>query len=96
MEKERRIWPPGEALIFDDALEHEVHNDTGEVRVVLFVDFLRPCRWPINWLNRLLVFATRFSLLVQNARRNHACWEKNFCAQKAAGIGNYSGRNPLH
>lgn len=85
VDTERRYWTPGEALVFDDALEHEVHNDTNEVRVVLFVDFLRPCHWPIGWLNRLLVFAARFSPLVQNARRNQARWEQGFYAQESAG-----------
>ncbi len=84
VDTERRFWQPGETLIFDDALEHEVHNDTDEVRVVLFVDFLRPCRWPISWLNRLLVYAARFSPLVQDARRNQARWEKGFYAQEPA------------
>lgn len=84
VDTERRFWQPGEALIFDDALEHEVHNDTGEVRVVLFVDFLRPCRWPINWLNRFLVFAARFSPLVQDARRNQTRWEQKFYTDKKA------------
>jgi aspartyl/asparaginyl beta-hydroxylase (cupin superfamily) len=75
---EHRHWQPGEVLIFDDALEHEVHNDTDGIRVILFVDFLRPCRWPINWLNRLVVFAARFSPLVQNVRRNQERWEQEF------------------
>lgn len=75
---ERRYWEPGGALIFDDALNHEVHNDTTGVRVVLFVDFLRPCRWPIGWLNWLVVFAARFSPLVRNAQRNQARWERKF------------------
>jgi len=78
---EHRYWQPGEVLIFDDALEHEVHNDTDDIRVVLFVDFLRPCRWPINWLNRFVVFIARYSPLVQDARRNQENWEKKFYKQ---------------
>lgn len=80
VDNERRHWAPGEVLVFDDALEHEVHNDTEGVRVVLFVDFLRPCRGPIGWLNRLLVFAARFSPLVRGASRNQARWERDFYA----------------
>ncbi|NOX76572.1 MAG: aspartyl/asparaginyl beta-hydroxylase domain-containing protein [Gammaproteobacteria bacterium] len=75
---EHRHWQPGEVLIFDDALNHEVHNDTNDIRIVLFVDFLRPCRWPINWLNRFVVFAARYSPLVQDARRNQENWERKF------------------
>ncbi len=78
---ERRFWQPGEVLVFDDALEHEVHNDTDGERVVLFIDFLRPCAWPISWLNRLLVFAAGYSPLVRDARRNHERWEKGFYAK---------------
>lgn len=78
VEDQRRHWRPGQVLIFDDALEHEVHNDTDGVRVVLFLDFLRPCRWPVSWLNRFIVFAARFSPLVQNARRNQERWEQRF------------------
>jgi beta-hydroxylase len=78
VENERRYWQAGEVLIFDDALEHEVHNDTDEVRVILFVDFLRPCRWPVSWLNRALVFAARFSPMVRSASRNQRRWEREF------------------
>lgn len=44
-------WTEGEALIFDDTLEHEVWNDSAEDRVVLFIDFLRPMRPPMDWIN---------------------------------------------
>ncbi len=78
VEAQRRHWRPGEVLVFDDAYEHEAHNDTDGVRVVLFVDFLRPCRWPVSWLNRFIVFAARFSPLVRRARHNQKQWERRF------------------
>lgn len=78
-----RHWEPGKVLVFNDANEHEAHNDTGEVRVVLFVDFLRPCRWPVSWLNRLVVFAARFSPFVRKARRNERAWEQEFDRQSS-------------
>ncbi len=78
VESERRHWQPGEVLIFDDALNHEVHNDSDGVRVVLFIDLLRPCRWPVSWLNRFVVFVAHFSPLVRNARRNQERWEHEF------------------
>ena len=81
---ERRSWRPGEVLIFDDALTHEVHNDTREIRVVLFVDFLRPCRWPVSWINRSTVFLARYSPLVQSARRRTQAWEQGFFARGPA------------
>src|SRR5690606_28736266 len=36
-----RSWECGKSLIFDDTYEHEVWNDTDDIRVVLFVDFIR-------------------------------------------------------
>jgi beta-hydroxylase len=37
-----RPWREGECLIFDDTVEHEAWNRSGETRVVLLLDFLRP------------------------------------------------------
>ncbi len=39
---ERREWREGEALIFDDTIEHEAANDSGEPRVVLIFDLWHP------------------------------------------------------
>ncbi|MDT8388082.1 MAG: aspartyl/asparaginyl beta-hydroxylase domain-containing protein [Thiogranum sp.] len=87
VDSERRYWQTGEVMIFDDALNHEVHNDTDGLRVILFIDFLRPCRWPINWLNRLVVFIARFSSLVRDAQRNQARWERDFYSRPPKPVG---------
>jgi len=50
---EVRHWEYGTALIFDDTFEHEVWNDTDELRVVLFTDFLRPLPFPLSTANRI-------------------------------------------
>lgn len=39
---ETRIWEDGKALIFDDSIEHEAWNDSGETRVILLLDIWRP------------------------------------------------------
>jgi aspartyl/asparaginyl beta-hydroxylase (cupin superfamily) len=39
---ERRSWRLGEALIFDDSIEHEAWNESGELRAVLLLDVWRP------------------------------------------------------
>jgi len=39
---ETRSWSPGQALIFDDSIEHEAWNDSDEPRAVLLFDIWRP------------------------------------------------------
>ena len=39
---ETRTWSPGEAFVFDDTIEHEAANPTGELRVVFIFDTWHP------------------------------------------------------
>lgn len=39
---EQRRWKVGEALIFDDSIEHEARNDSDDLRVVLIFDVWNP------------------------------------------------------
>ncbi|MGQ9864095.1 MAG: aspartyl/asparaginyl beta-hydroxylase domain-containing protein [Bacteroidia bacterium] len=75
-------WEEGKVLIFDDSLDHEVKNDTSGLRVVLFVDFVRPTRFPANALNAFLLNAAYFAPYIHEAVQNQAQWEKTFYAQK--------------
>jgi len=62
-------WKDGEAFIFDDTHPHEVQNNTDAKRVVLIVDFLRPCPWPLRIVQRGIVTAIRHSPLIAWIRR---------------------------
>jgi beta-hydroxylase len=42
VQEEVRNWTPGECLVFDDRVEHEVWNLTPEPRIVLLLDFVPP------------------------------------------------------
>ena len=61
-----RHWQQGRSLIFDDTYDHEVWNDSNCYRVVLFVDFVRPLRFPLSLVNRLAIWAISRSDLVQD------------------------------
>lgn len=38
----RRYWRKGELMVFDDSIEHEAHNPTADLRIVLLFDIWRP------------------------------------------------------
>lgn len=77
-------WEEGKSLIFDDTYEHEVWNDTDGVRVVLFMDVIRPLRFPMNVVNRIVLGAIKWSPFVQDAKRRELAWEQRFEAMRAA------------
>lgn len=68
-------WQEGRTLIFDDTVTHEVWNDSPDDRVVLFIDFSRPMRAPVSWLNELVMWLVRRSpygrTVVNRFRRWH-------------------------
>jgi ornithine lipid ester-linked acyl 2-hydroxylase len=76
-------WEEGKALIFDDAYEHEAWNRTGKVRVVLFVDFVKPLRFPANILNWIILNMAAFTPFVQEGHENHREWERSFHKARA-------------
>lgn len=78
---EWRHWEEGGSMVFDDTYEHEVFNETDELRAVLFLDVMRPLPPPYAELNRLIVKAIGISPFVQDARRNQRAWEARFLAR---------------
>jgi len=58
-------WHEGESLIFDDTYEHEAWNKSNEVRVVLFVDFIRPMRFPASMINECILWLFGRSPFIQ-------------------------------
>jgi ornithine lipid ester-linked acyl 2-hydroxylase len=73
-------WHEGKVLIFDDAYEHEAWNYSNQTRVVLFVDFVKPLRFPASLVNWLLVNLAIFTPFVQEGLENHKTWEQKFYA----------------
>ena len=82
---ERRHWQEGRVLIFDDAYEHEVVNESDHVRVVLFVDFEKPLRFPASLLNRLLLRLAVFTPYLREGSANLRRWERRFHGPPSGG-----------
>lgn len=74
-------WEEGRALVFDDAYEHEAWNHTAQTRVVLFIDFLKPLRFPANIVNWLILNIALFTPFVREGVDQHKAWEKKFYAR---------------
>jgi beta-hydroxylase len=77
-------WQEGRALIFDDAYNHEAWNRTPHLRVVLFVDFVKPLRFPANLVNWLLLNIAVFTPFIREGQDNQRKWEQRFYAQAEA------------
>jgi ornithine lipid ester-linked acyl 2-hydroxylase len=77
---ELRSWQEGRVLVFDDAYRHEAWNETGEVRVVLFVDFVKPLRFPVNLLNWALLRLAPLTPYLREGNDNLRRWERRFYA----------------
>ncbi|MBC8036744.1 MAG: aspartyl/asparaginyl beta-hydroxylase domain-containing protein [Rhizobiales bacterium] len=71
-------WEEGKVLVFDDAYEHEAWNHSDKTRVVLFVDFVKPLRFPASFVNWLLMNLAVFTPFIQEGMENHNAWEKRF------------------
>ena len=68
-------WSEGKSIIFDDSFDHEVWNETDEERVVLFVDFIRPCKFPANVINKALLASAGLMPFVREARKHRGLGE---------------------
>jgi beta-hydroxylase len=71
-------WEEGKSIIFDDTYMHEVWNDTEGERAVLFMDVVRPLRFPVSALNKFIIWLVSLSVYVQDAKKFHEAWEKRF------------------
>ncbi|MFT0892687.1 aspartyl/asparaginyl beta-hydroxylase domain-containing protein [Pseudochelatococcus sp. G4_1912] len=77
-------WEEGKAIVFDDAYNHEAWNHTDKTRVVLFVDFVKPLKFPANIINWLLLNIAAFTPFIREGLDNHKAWEKRFYAEAEA------------
>lgn len=74
-------WEEGKVLIFDDSYEHEAWNHTDQTRVVLFVDFVKPMKFPARLVNWCLMNLAIFTPFIKEGLDNHNKWEKKFYAE---------------
>lgn len=69
-------WEEGKSLLFDDTFTHQAWNKTDEMRVVLFIDVIRPLPFPLSFINKVVFNSISTSPFVEVARKNQAKWDK--------------------
>ncbi len=80
---ERICWQEGKAVVFDDTYEHEVWNNTDEIRVVLLLDVIRPFKSPLASINNKIIKLIGNSSYVKEAMQNHRKWETEFFSARS-------------
>lgn len=81
IEKETVHWQEGEGFVFDNRYEHEAWNDSDEIRVVLFLDFLRPLPRPIFFLNQIVTGMISRAGFIKEAKQNLERFYQRFSAK---------------
>ena len=76
VDEEYRNWEEGKSMMFDDTYQHEVWNNTDSIRVILFMDILRPLSFPFSKINDGILHLVKKSDYVQNAVKNQKAWEE--------------------
>ncbi|WP_158089948.1 aspartyl/asparaginyl beta-hydroxylase domain-containing protein [Mycobacterium europaeum] len=72
----------GMALMFDDTYEHEVWNQTEETRVVLFLDIMRPMKFPFNKFNSAMMALMGKSPVVRRMQKRQSAFDRTLADRR--------------
>jgi len=76
--KKEYKWEEGKCVVFDDTYEHFAVNATDSDRVILFLDYMRPLPFPLNMVNKFIIYMARHMRYFKEPIKRHAEWEKQF------------------
>lgn len=80
IDNQKILWEEGKAVVFDDTYEHEVWNNSNQVRVVLLIDIIRPFKTPLAAINKGIINIISKSFFVKYAQKNYQEWEDKYYA----------------
>ena len=70
-------WTEGMGVLWDDTYPHKVYNNTDEIRVVIYMDVVRPLRWGLNRLNLFILRLACNSKIVKDEIKRTEIQVKN-------------------
>jgi beta-hydroxylase len=70
-------WTEGVGVLWDDNYPHKVYNNTKEIRVVIYMDVIRPFSGLLNDFNKFIVSLTTNSKIVKDEIRKTEIQIKN-------------------
>jgi aspartyl/asparaginyl beta-hydroxylase (cupin superfamily) len=85
-------WQEGLSMMFDDTYEHEAWNLSDETRVVLFLDIVRPMKFPFNVINSMIIKIIGRSPSVRQIQKRQAAWDRTLA--KSSGRSARSTQTP--
>jgi len=70
-------WTEGVGVLWDDTYPHKVYNNTDEIRVIIYMDVVRPLRWGLNALNLFIIWLACNSKIVKDEIKKTEIQVKN-------------------
>jgi len=75
-------WHNGKSIIFDDTHIHSAWNNSDQIRVVLYADFIRPLSFPLTMVSSALTKLIGISPFIGNAITRLSRFENDHQLQK--------------
>ena len=82
VEGDKYHWDNGKVVLFDDTYNHYAVNETDQLRVILFIDYMRPMRFPYNLLNWTVMKMSWAFPYIWRPLWRHRRWSQKFYAEK--------------
>jgi len=82
VEGDKYHWQNGRVVLFDDTYNHYAVNETDELRVILFIDYMRPMRFPYNLINSAVMKISWAFPFIWRPLLRHRRWSRKFYGDK--------------
>jgi len=75
--EKKYCWTEGVGVLWDDNYPHKVYNNTKEIRVVIYMDVVRPLSGILNFMNQFILWLASNSKIVKDEIKKTEIQVKN-------------------